>query len=96
MFVPPLWVSPTAVNLPFHEDNYERGSIADAIGSRRRQGVYVVGPVTSTDRAWITPHSETMLRGYFAGFGTINVSALSEARIHEGSVLEHGGPARFR
>ena len=31
-----------------------------------RLTVDVLRPVTSTDRAWITPHSETMLRGYLA------------------------------
>ena len=37
-----------------------------------RVTVDVVRPVTSTDRAWITPRSETMLSGCFAGFGTKN------------------------
>ena len=37
-----------------------------------RVTVHVVCPVTSTDRAWITPHSETMLSGGFTGLGTKN------------------------
>jgi hypothetical protein len=41
-------------------------------------------------------HSETMMSSFFARFRPINVSALSEARVHEGSVPEHGGPARLR
>jgi hypothetical protein len=37
-----------------------------------RLTIDVVRPVTSTDRAWITPHAETMLSACLSGFGPKN------------------------